>query len=152
MLKKKRYVFISSFYRSQIFIHLFANKDSAVVHRAVAALPPGGGSTYTGRWQCCHRAVYDGRMEIWRRENLDFQTEKLRFRQWQNRRGRKCSSAAVIRWGLAALVRHDVEHAAVGLIHGTSANAYEVAYAAVYVVVDDALYAAYAVALHGEHG
>ena len=34
-----------------------ANDYHAIVHRAVAVLPPGGGNAATGRWQCCHWAV-----------------------------------------------------------------------------------------------
>ena len=40
----------------------------------------------------------------------------------------------------------------VGFVHGVGTDADEVAYALVHVVVDDAFDAAYAVALHGEHG
>ena len=33
-------------------------------------LPPGGGNAATGRWQCCHWAVYDGIMVMKRRNSL----------------------------------------------------------------------------------
>ena len=35
--------------------------------------------SYTARWQCCHRAVYDGRMGICERQDACLQTAKSLF-------------------------------------------------------------------------
>ena len=57
----------------------FANDYHAIVHRAVAVLPPGGGNAATGRWQCCHRAVYDGKVFKKKRQNLRFSLIMTKF-------------------------------------------------------------------------
>ena len=50
---------------------------------------------------------------------------------------------------LSLLARHDAYHHAVGLLHGFAADAGEVAYAAVYILVDDTLHAGHRAVLHG---
>ena len=51
---------------------------------------------------------------------------------------------------LTTLVRHYVEHHLVGAVHRFGTDACEVAYRAVDIVVDDALYGANTLALHRE--
>ena len=51
---------------------------------------------------------------------------------------------------LTTLVRHYVEHHLVGAVHCFGTDACEVAYRAVDIVVDDALYGANTLALHRE--
>ena len=50
---------------------------------------------------------------------------------------------------LFAFPHHNIKHLLVGFVHGVGTDADKVAYALVYVVVDDAFDATYAVALHG---
>ena len=50
------------------------------------------------------------------------------------------------------LARHDAYHHAIGLLHGFAADAGEVAYAAVYIFVNDTLDASHRAVLHGQHG
>ena len=57
------------------------------------------------------------------------------------------------RWSEAlAFMRHDVEDEAVGLVHSAAADGGEVVYAAVHVVLDDALGRGDITVLDGEHG
>lgn len=53
---------------------------------------------------------------------------------------------------LLAFPHHNIKHLLVGFVHGVGTDTDKVAYALVYVVVDDAFDATDAVALHGEHG
>ena len=60
-LHKRIAVHKKAFSRPQTSILPFTHAHHSIVHRPVAALPPLGGSITIARWQCCHRAVYDGR-------------------------------------------------------------------------------------------
>ena len=53
---------------------------------------------------------------------------------------------------LFAFTHHNIKHLLVGFVHRMCADADKISYALVDVVVDDSFDAAYAVALHGEHG
>ena len=53
---------------------------------------------------------------------------------------------------LTRLMRHDVEHIAVGFVHSSASYGRKVSYGAIHIIVDDALYRGYVLVLNGQHG